>query len=161
MINIYEYLLGKNKKFNMIHATNDNIRLIVKNELDKQGPNADLNYVDVSEVTDMSFLFCGRMLNSNCLGLSYDDINPDVTYWDVSKVENMKCMFYYLKNFNRNISEWNVNKVKDMSYMFYKCKKFYQNLYDWETENLESYLNMFSDRMLKKKKYWPKAFPWE
>jgi surface protein len=70
-------------------------------------------------------------------------------------------MFYYCERFNCDISGWDVSNVKDMTNMFYRCKKFYQNLHDWNAENVKSYGYMFSDRMVKKKKYWPKAFAWE
>lgn len=162
MTTIIEYLLSKSKpKLNMIKATNDTIHQIVKDELDRLGHDADLNHIDVSNVTDMSFVFCARTITRKCLGFEYDDINPDVSKWDVSNVTDMKYMFYYCEKFNCDISGWDVSNVKYMTYMFYRCKNFYQNLYDWNAENVKSYSYIFSDRMVKKKKYWPKAFPWE
>ena len=41
----------------MIIATNDTIKNIVKSEIEKLGANADLNHIDVSNVTDMSYMF--------------------------------------------------------------------------------------------------------
>ena len=161
---ITEYLSNKIKKSyytNYIKATNDTIHKIVKDELDRFGHDADLNHIDVSNVTDMSFVFCARALNTKCLGFEYDDINPNISKWDVSNVVNMEHMFFFCERFNCDISEWDVSKVENMYAMFYRCKKFYQDLHDWNAENVKSYSYMFSDRMVKKKKYWPKAFPWE
>lgn len=160
MILLTEYLNTKVKS-SIIKADDNNIRQIIKDELDRLGHNADLNHIDVSNVTDMSFVFCARAITRECLGFEYDDINPDVSKWDVSNVTDMKYMFYYCEKFNCDISGWDVSNVKDMTNMFYRCKKFYQNLNDWNVENVKSYSYMFSDRMVKKKKYWPKAFPWE
>ena len=160
MKTINEYLNTKVKSFT-IEAYDETIAQIVKKELDRLGHDADLNHIDVSNVTDMSFVFCARTLNGKCLGLIYDDINPDVSKWNVKNVTNMDHMFYYCKRFNCDISGWDVSNVKDMTNMFYRCKKFYQNLHDWNAENVKLYSYMFSDRMVKKKKYWPKAFPWE
>lgn len=154
-----EYLSTKVKT--SIKANDETIAQIVKGELDRLAHNADLNHIDVSNVTDMSFVFCARKLNGKCLGFEYDDINPDVSKWDVKNVTTMDHMFYYCEKFNCDISGWDVSNVKDMTNMFYRCKKFYQNLNDWNVENVKSYSYMFSDRMVKKKKYWPKAFPWE
>ena len=163
MKQIAEYLLSKTKieKDNRIRANDNNIRKLVRAELLNQGPNANLNHIDVNEVTDMSFLFCARTLNDKCLGFEYDNINPDISQWDVSNVTDMKYMFYHCEQFNRNISKWDVSNVTNMEYMFYRCKKFYQDLHDWNAENVKSYSCMFSDKMVRKKKYWPKAFPWE
>ena len=161
MISIQEYLLTSKIKKQLNKATDENIHRLVKEALDKQGSNADLNYIDVSDVTDMSYLFSLRTLNSKCLGIYYKDLNPDVSQWDVSNVTNMEYMFYYCEKFNCDISGWNVSNVENMSHMFYRCKKFYCDLHDWNAENVKSYSYMFSDRMVKKKKYWPKAFPLE
>ena len=47
----------KMRKEDMIVATNDTIKKIVKDEIERLGYNADLNHIDVSQVTDMSRLF--------------------------------------------------------------------------------------------------------
>ena len=42
--------------------------------------------------------------------------------WDVSNVVSIRNMFKYCENFNCDLSNWNVSKVKDMTNMFYGCK---------------------------------------
>ena len=64
---------------------------------------------DVSNVTDMSWMFY------------QSDFNSNISKWNVSKVTNMKNMFVYSK-FNQNISNWKINKNCDTAGMFYGCK---------------------------------------
>ena len=72
----------------------------------------DISYWDVSNVTDMSFMFfmCGNLKSVG-----------DLSKWDVSNVTNMKGMFRYCTSFNQNISNWNVSGVTDAGDIFYKC----------------------------------------
>ena len=142
MITIQEYLLSKSKplqksnmiKSDMIKATNENIRYIVKDELEKLGPDADLNHIDTSEVTNMCDLF---KRNS--------DFNGDISMWDTSKVESMNSMFYACYNFNCDIGRWNVSNVKDMYQMFYNCYSFNQDIGDWKVDNVGVVRDMFCD----------------
>lgn len=164
MINIYEYLLGKkNKSLNTIHATNDTIRDIVKNELDKLGHKADLNHIDTIDVTEMNHLFsCANNTNAN-LNEDYIDLNPNISEWDVRNVVTMKSMFQCCENFNCDISKWDVRNVIDMRQMFWGCKKFNKDLSKWETNDNVSY-SMWAhtgDKIVKHKKYWPHKWPWE
>lgn len=65
-----------------------------------------LNWLDVSEVTDMSYIFDNSIYNG------------DISRWDVSNVSNMHAMFRK-SVFNSDISEWNVSSVTDMGDMFH------------------------------------------
>lgn len=140
MIDINEYLLSKSKsKLNIIKTTDETIQDIVLDELDRLGHDADLNHIDVSEVTDMSDLF-------NCedyLGSKYRDLNPDISHWDVSNVVNMSCMFYNCQKFNQDITQWKVDKVKYTDNMFWNCKNFNQDLSDWNVRNVNIMYGMF------------------
>jgi hypothetical protein len=60
-----------------IIATDETIRNLVLSEISKLGVNADLNHIDVSNVTDMSFVF------------SYSDFDGDISKWDVSNVKDV------------------------------------------------------------------------
>ena len=78
-----------------IIATNETIKEIVKSEIKRLGYNADLNHIDVSQVTDMSFLF------------NDSDFDGDISNWNVSNVTNMECMFAFSTlEENNNLPVW-------------------------------------------------------
>ena len=92
----------------------------------------DLNFIDTSEITDMSLLF------NNCKH------NFDVSSWDVSNVINMGYTFYKCNVFTaKGLENWDVSKVKNMNYMFYNCKKFNCGLSNWDISNVTRWKNMF------------------
>lgn len=123
MITIQEYLLSKkhNKLEHVIHATDETIQQIVKDELDRLGHDADLNHIDVSKVTNMASLFSCAVDDYLGQFMKYEDLNPDISEWDVSNVKNMDSMFWGCKQFNCDISNWNVNNVKNHDRMFMYC----------------------------------------
>ena len=104
----------------------------IKEQLKIQGPDANLNIIDVSEITSMQTLFW--KLNPG---------NIDISNWNVSKVRNMSGMFDGCEKFNSDLSRWNVKNVKYMNYMFYGCKKFNSDLSKWNVSNVEDMSSMF------------------
>ncbi len=92
---------------NKIIATDETIREIVLKEIEQEGEFADLNHIDVSNVTDMSKLF-SRSFDGE---MFFKPFNGDISKWDVSKVTDMHSMFFKA-NFNGDISKWNVSNVK-------------------------------------------------
>ncbi|MGY8887112.1 MAG: BspA family leucine-rich repeat surface protein, partial [Flavobacteriales bacterium] len=67
--------------------------------------NQDISSWDVSNVTDMSYMFAGT------------SFNQDISTWDVSNVTLMSHMFAGTI-FNQPIGNWDVSNVTDMSYVF-------------------------------------------
>jgi surface protein len=133
---------GSRKKEKTIIATDETIHQIVKDELDRLGHDADLNHIDVSEVTNMRELFN--------LGAEYSDLNPDISQWDVSSVTDMTCMFMWCGNFNKDISKWNVRNVEKTNWMFYRCEKFDQDISGWRFRKLREKKGMFFECPIRK-----------
>lgn len=88
-----------------IKANDLNVGLIVKDEVKRLGRKANLNHIDVSEVTDMSALFHKL------------DFDGDIYLWDVGNVIDMSGMFAN-STFDGDISHWNVSKVKNHDQCF-------------------------------------------
>ena len=109
------------------------LRSIIEKELEIQGPDANLNIIDVSKITNMSALF------------KYLDIkNIDISEWDVSNVKDMSSMFSGCFNFMGNgLDKWDVSKVKDMSSMFSSCYHFNCDISNWDIKNVKYMAFMF------------------
>ena len=92
----------------------------------------DLNWLDVSGITDMSNLFSSTKLQckiskwntSNVTTMyemfAYSDFDGDISEWNISKVCNMDEMFV-ISEFNHDISNWDLSHVATKRDMFYKC----------------------------------------
>ena len=102
-------------------ATYKELRPIIEQELDKQGPDADLNFIDTSRITDMSFLFTRLVIR-----------NIKIDEWDTSNVQEMSEMFMNCGKFNADLSTWDVSNVRRMDSMFHGCSKFNCDLSQWD-----------------------------
>ena len=119
----YEYF--PKTKYELIEILNK----LIKNNI------YDFNCIDTSKITDMSNLF----YNSK-----FENINIDVSNWNVSNVTNMNYMFCNCKNFNCNLSNWNVSKVTNMGSIFDRCKNFKgKGLENWDVHNVTNMRSMF------------------
>ena len=97
----------------------------------------NLNCIDTSKITDMSYLFERELSKIN---------NINISKWDVSNVENMHSMFIYCENFEgKGLENWDVSNVKDMGHMFDDCKKFDCDLSGWNVSNVTNMTDMFAN----------------
>ena len=103
-------LINKNSKmsYNYHPKTKDELQDIIKQKIESEGNECNLNDIDTSNITDMSNLF------------AYSEFNGDISKWDVSHVKNMKGMFMR-SNFNSDISNWDVSNVTNSVNIFYAC----------------------------------------
>lgn len=128
----------------------------IKVRLDREQTN--LNDIDTSRVTDMSFLFqfFNRIQDidiskwdvsnvKSMAGMFYNCyyFNSDLSKWDVSNVCNMSNMFDGCENFNCDLSKWNTGKVKYMDYMFSNCRNFNSDLSEWDVSRVKDMNYMF------------------
>ncbi|MBR6612532.1 MAG: BspA family leucine-rich repeat surface protein [Campylobacter sp.] len=106
---------------------NQELRKLVSDE------NVKLSEIDISEVSDFSYLFKDSQ-RSDFSGIEK---------WDVSHVTNMRGMFTNATNFNQPLNDWDVSNVTDISYMFYDATSFNQSLDNWNVSNVKNMKNMF------------------
>ena len=120
--------IGKNlsewSSYSCQPKTKDELKKIIEDRISKEGPNCDLNDIDVSLIDDMSSMFC----RSN--------FNGDISKWDVRNVKNMADMFRSSK-FNQSIGNWNLSSVKDMSYLF-SYSDFNGDISKWNVSNVKN-----------------------
>ena len=72
--------------------TKEELTKLLNKLVRERGENANLNDIDTSEITDMSYLF------SKSLAKKIHNI--DISDWDVSNVTDMSLMFYGCNFFN-------------------------------------------------------------
>ena len=128
MININTYITEKlhlnkdikTQEYNYHPKDNDEFYDLVHKLIKERGNKANLNDIDVSNITSMFQLFM------------YSEFNGDISEWDVSNVTDMSYMFFDSK-FNGDISEWDVSNITNMNYMFEKCP-LEKNLPKWYHE---------------------------
>lgn len=132
-------------KFRKLTSKRD-LQKIIINAIKENGPNCDLNWIDVSGITDMSFLFNFTEYldyqEANQFKKQYP-FNCNISKWDVSNVTSMEGMFCGCDEFNQDISNWNVSKVVNMKQMFTLAKKFNQPIGKWNVSNVKMLNGMF------------------
>ena len=137
---LIERLIIKKSNYKYFPETKEELYEIIKQCIEQEGPEVDLNDIDVSNITDVSKLFS----NSK-------NFNGDISTWDVSNVTDMSYMFYGCKKFNQDISSWDVSKVTDMECMFAECKSFNQDISSWDVSKVKDSIGIFYKCPIEKK----------
>ena len=124
-------LINKNSKIGYIYhpKTKNELKDIINQKIESEGNDCNLNDIDTSNITDMSWLF------------NDSEFNGDISKWNVSKVTNMGGMFFG-SEFNGDISKWNVLNVTNMKYMFMNSK-FDGDISNWNVSNVKNMRSMF------------------
>lgn len=73
------HITSNTKSATIRPTSKEELRVLIEQELEQQGPDADLNFIDTSLIEDMSSLF-------NKL----KPINIKIDQWDTSNVTNME-----------------------------------------------------------------------
>lgn len=147
----------KKPNYNYFPRTKKELEKLVYDLIEERGPNADLNDIDTSNITDMSYLF----QNEEC--------NVDISEWDVSNVKDMSYMFdntYDEKKVNFiddqymfcDLSKWKINKNTKVTGMFRDSNYTFVNKDNWSDEwagdvKTRYYIVSYDKRALEK---WPK-----
>ena len=143
-----------NKILNEIKLTDDEIYTLysnlgiykVKDEIELKklidccieilGNECNLNWIDVSNVTNMNSMFSNHVFNGV------------ISKWNVSNVTDMAYMFYR-SQFIRDISQWNVSNVTDMDGMFYESE-FNGDISQWDVSNVKTHKSIFDSCPIKR-----------
>ena len=101
----------------------------------KQDELDGLEYINTSEVTDMSYMFAESGFK-----------NIDVSHFNTSKVTDMSYMFFRCDGLTSlDVSHFDTSKVTDMSMMFYDCLHLKSlNLSNFDTSNVTNMSYMFT-----------------
>lgn len=131
---------------------NELIRL-VRECIEAEGEDCDLNHIDVSAMTDFRSVFqvqpfkgdISRWNMSNatslCRMFQGSTFNGDISGWDVSKVVNFSDMFSNGK-FNGDVSNWDVGNAENMSEMF-SASAFEGDVSRWDVSKVQTFEEMF------------------
>ena len=125
--NIQELISNKIYDFNCIDTSEitdmSNLFGDIVNNINKI--NFDVSKWDVSNVTNMAFMFVG------CESFE----GKGLENWDVSNVENTKYMFNDCKKLNCDLNNWDVSSVTKMYDIFNNCTSL-KNKPSWYKENI-------------------------
>ena len=126
---ILEKLKVSKQVYTLFPTSKDELRQMINDEISKNGNECSLNYIDVSEITDMSRMF------------AHSEFNGDISNWDVSNVTNMESMFYN-STFNGDLSNWDVSNCEFMNMMF-KKSVFNQDISKWDVSRVKNFRGIF------------------
>ena len=76
------HITSKTRSATVTPKSKYELRSLIEQELERQGPDADLNHIDTSEIIDMSYLFEGLCIE-----------NIKIDKWDTSNVKYLSNMF--------------------------------------------------------------------
>jgi len=114
------------------------LKLIIDKELEnQQGFDiiVDLNMIDVSKITDLSYIFSTLDYNTKI----------DVSEWDVSKVNSFKGLFVELEEFDCDLSNWDVSNGRNFQTMFRNCTNFTgKGLENWNMSKADNIQFIFT-----------------
>ena len=117
-----------------VHSRKELVELVQK-EIESHISDAvlDLNFIDISEVTDLQDVFTYSKFKGQL----------DISRWDVSKVTNMNHMFLGT-SFDTDLSSWDVSSVRDMGMMFDEATGKITGLSRWDVGNVTNMHAMFA-----------------
>jgi len=109
---------------------------------------ANLNWIDVSEVTSFKYLFSNTDEHGDSIDYEeYFDVlemfDGDISLWETGEVHNMFGMFNQ-SNFDGDISRWDVSACRNMSYTF-NGSAFNGDISKWNVGGVRLMISTFDD----------------
>ena len=104
----------------------------------------DLSNWDVSNVTNMDYMFSAEFNTANHLSMKLTTVG-DLSNWNTSKVTSMKYMFVECSSLTElNLSNWDISNVTKLGCLFSDCKSLKTiNLSNWNLKNVTMINLMF------------------
>ena len=133
------------------------LRALIVEEIERNGPNCDLNHLDISQVSSLAGVFADMPFNgdiskwdvSHIVSLKYtfrsSPFNGDISRWDTSQVQDMANAFERTE-FNGNLSRWNTSSASTMESMF-EGSRFDGDISGWDTSSVTNISRMFAASM--------------
>jgi surface protein len=122
--------------------------------------DSDISTWDVSNITNLSFLFSGTAFNQNIENWDVSNVttiegifsetfffNQPLNNWDVSSVTNMSNALGGALSFNQPLDLWDVSQVTNMGGVFSLCWVFNQDISTWQVDNVVDMNYMFNDAL--------------
>lgn len=118
---------------------------IVTARINTEGPECDLNDIDVSKIRNLSYLFANTAFDG------------DISDWDVSNCKSFNAMFYRsaFSGKNSDLSRWDIHNADDFAHMFDGSKFDGRQIYGWDIPENADMQNMFD---LRYENSWPKWY---
>jgi len=134
-----------------------NTKKELKDIINNSPKTADLNHLDVSQITNLDRLFINTDFQGNIsewnvenvtsAGRAFDgcvNFNSNLSKWKPKKLRFAEYMFVGCESFNSDLTNFNLSYMSDMSHMFDGCTKFNGDVSSFDLEHTENVLYMFA-----------------
>lgn len=149
-----------NKKYTYVPKTNEDLKILIKERVKDNIESPFLNDIDVSNITDFSYLFYN--LTSEYIDISNWNMENALTTYSmfnncisvrtielpntIKNVQNINCMFSYCKALNiiSGIEDMNVSNVEFAIEAFENCRSLkHINISNWDVQKMKDMSYMF------------------